>query len=160
MLGERLELAGIEFNIPRGWNPVIEGMMELMRKHAAKDTSKLGMSPDYAYSVDDGSVLVISRFIRSNQERAAFSSWALEVGQAYQDARTEHKLDMSWISLNNLEALQIFASDTATTHLKLLVNADEPVSIDFTIPKKVWQYQTPTVESSLGSMMRLESPTK
>ncbi|MBU1920646.1 hypothetical protein KKG66_07355, partial [bacterium] len=46
LLGERIDVADLEFAAPRGWSSVPEKIMEMMRKHAAKDTGKLGMIPE------------------------------------------------------------------------------------------------------------------
>lgn len=152
LLGKRVAVANLEFGIPKGWLEIPDNVMEMMRKHAAKDTGKLAMAPDYAYSSDNGTVLVVSRFLHPNQPGVKFSNWATEVGQTYSDTRTGHMTDATWITLNKIEALKITTYDLRTVHLKVLVDAKEPVSIDFTIPKDIWDSVKDYIGAALGSV--------
>ena len=153
-LGDQLEIAGLNLRVPLGWTPVIENVIDMMRKHAEKDTGKLSMIPEFAYSAENGSVLVISRFRRINQPDMKFTDWAMEVGRTYVRVREEKNTNLNWIAVSNIEALQVVTRDTRSVHLKIVANGSKPVSIDFTIPASIWPSQSTTIGSCIGSMKR------
>ena len=149
LLGERVKLGDVAVDAPRGWEQVSAMMMEYMRDHAGKEAGQYRLAPEISYTHPSGSVLVLSSF--ANPPEVEFAQFAMRVGAAYRAARAELNPQEQWITLNGLRALQVYAATESAVHLKIILGAGQPLSLDYTIPRQEWAAQRRAVESSIGS---------
>ena len=155
LLGQAISLGDLGMNAPAEWVPVDDQIMAYMRNHAAKEDGQYRLQPLLSYTHPSGSVLVISGF--ANEPTEKFRKFAARVGQSYRSAREKLKPRESWIAINGLDALQVYSATESTMHLKIIVGAGIPLSVDFTIPRQAWQQQRRAIESSLASV-HVKSP--
>jgi hypothetical protein len=124
--------------------------MMYMRDHAAKEDNIYRLDPIYSFTHSSGSVLVFSTFAIA--PTVEFQQFALRVYETYRKARAELYPQETWITLNGMRALQIYSATESTIHVKIILDAGEPLSLDYTIPRQAWDTERRDVESSLASV--------
>ncbi len=155
-LGDSARAGGIAFRVPKGWVPLEGDMFETLVSVAARDTSELGLAPVSAFRREGGGpLLLVSTFSKAVDLGANFIPWAGEVARVYRSQRGEAKFSEAWLSLGGVEALQIMGISESLVHLKIILHADEPVSLDYTVPRATWADEARAVESSLGSIRKI-----
>lgn len=100
-------------------------------------------------------MLLVSRFPKAAKLGPNFVPWAGEVAKVYREQRPESRVEEQWMSVSGVEALQLYSQSAQLIHLKILLNADEPVSLDYTVPAATWPNLARSVESSLGSLRKV-----
>lgn len=155
-LGASTEIGGIKFSVPKDWLLVDDDTMKKLTDVAKRDTSEMALAPVQAYKREGGGpMLLVSKFPRSIDLGARFIPWAGEVAKVYREQRPDILVQEQWMSLGGVEALQLVSRSPQLVHLKVILHADEPVSLDYTVPLNKWDDEVHSVESSLGSLRKV-----
>ena len=143
-------------SVPKHWLAVDSGTLAKLSSVAQRDTSKLALQPFMAYKHEQGGpMLLVSKFPRAVALDAQFIPWAGEVTRVYREQRPDVLVQEQWMSLSGVEALQLYSRSPQLVHLKIILHADEPVGLDFTVPLDKWEDEVHSIESSLGSIRKV-----
>ncbi|MCB9357671.1 MAG: hypothetical protein H6505_03770 [Calditrichaeota bacterium] len=155
-LGDSLSIGGVKLRAPAEWAPLDSETFETLTNVAARDTSKLGLTPVMAYRKPGGGpLLLVSTFAQPVDLGVSFIPWAGQVADVYRKQRPDAQFSEAWLSLGGVEALQIMGIGEKLVHLKLILHGDQPVSLDYTVPRTTWKDDVEYVESSLGSIRKI-----
>lgn len=155
-LGENAEVGGISLRVPKDWVLIDDETMTKLTDVAKRDTSQMALAPVKAYRrAGGGPMLLISKFPKAIDLGAGFIPWAGEVAKVYRVQRPDILVQEQWMSLGGVEALQLISRSPQLVHLKVILHADEPVSLDYTVPLNKWDEEVHSVESSLGSIRKV-----
>lgn len=155
-LGERTEVGGLSLSVPKDWLLVDDDTMTKLTDVAKRDTSQMALAPTQAFKREGGGpMLLISKFPRAIDLGRGFIPWAGEVAKVYREQRPDILVQEQWMSLGGVEALQLISRSPQLVHLKIILHADEPVSLDYTVPLNKWDEEVHSIESSLGSIRKV-----
>lgn len=155
-LGELVEAGGLRLHAPAGWIALDSAGMQQLIGVASRDTSEMQLRPERAFKrVGGGPMLLVSRFPKAIKLGAGFIPWAGQVAKVYRDQRTDVVVQEQWMSVSGVEALQLYSQSGKLVHVKIILNASEPVSLDYTVPVDLWPEEVRAVESSLGSLRKV-----
>ncbi|MBL0061774.1 MAG: hypothetical protein IPP40_09925 [bacterium] len=155
-LGELIEVGGLRLQAPAGWINLDSSAMQQLIGVASRDTSEMQLRPERAFKREGGGpMLLVSRFPKVVKLGPRFVPWAGEVAKVYRDQRKDVVVQEQWMSISGVEALQLYGQSAKLVHVKILLNADEPVSLDYTVPADMWPEEVRAVESSLGSLRKV-----
>ncbi len=155
-LGDLIEIGGVRLNAPADWVNLDSSAMQQLIGVAGRDTSAMQLRPEWAFKREGGGpMLLVSRFPKVLKLGARFIPWAGEVAKTYRDQRKDVVVQEHWMSVSGIEALQLYGQSAKLVHVKILLNADEPVSLDYTVPADMWPEEVRAVESSLGSLRKI-----
>ncbi|MCB9369747.1 MAG: hypothetical protein H6507_11615 [Calditrichaeota bacterium] len=156
LLGDDVTVGGVHLHAPADWLPVDTSVMRKLVDVAERDTTVMQLYPEQAFKPEDGGpMLLVSIFPKTVHLGTGFIPWAGEVAKSYREARPDVVVQEQWMSLSGVEALQLYAQSGQLVHVKILLNADQPVSLDYTVPAPIWPNQVRAVESSLGSLRKV-----
>lgn len=155
-LGEAITVGGLHFNVPVQWMPVDSEIMGKLMGVAKRDSSELQLQPEFAFKHQEGGpMLLVSTFPKAVHLGSGFIPWAGEVASAYRRSRPDVVVQEQWMSLGGVEALQLYGQSGQLVHVKVILNSDQPVSLDYTVPVPIWPQQVRAVESSLGTLRKV-----
>lgn len=155
-LGALIEVGGLRLHAPASWINLDSSAMQQLVGVASRDTSEMQLRPERAFKREGGGpMLLVSRFPKVVKLGAQFVPWAGEVAKVYRDQRKDVVVQEHWMSVSGVEALQLYAQSAKLVHVKILLNADEPISLDYTVPVDMWPEEVRAVESSLGSLRKV-----
>ncbi len=155
-LGTKISVGGVALYAPKGWEAVDSSSMVQLVGIAARDTSEMRLRPEWAFKTEGGGpMLLVSRFPRATRLGPNFVPWAGEVAKVYREQRPEARVEEQWMSVSGVEALQLYSQSAQLIHLKILLSAEGPGSLDYTVPATMWPNQVRSVESSLGSLRKV-----
>jgi len=155
-LGGAIEIADLRFHAPARWLEVDSSTFEKIANVAGRDTSVMQLQPTRVFKHENGGpMLLVSRFPRAVDLKENFVPWAGEVARVYRAQRKDTEIRESWIQIAGVDALQLVSTSAQLVHVKVILNANEPVSLDYTVPVAMWPVESVYIESSLGSLRRV-----
>ncbi|MBK6911174.1 MAG: hypothetical protein IPH10_09640 [bacterium] len=158
LLGSVIEVGGVRLQAPAQWAEVDSSTFARILDVAARDTSELRLLPTYVFKhVSGGPMLLVSTFPRAVDLQRDFLAWAGEVARVYREQRKDIEVREQWINIAGVRALQLFSRSPQLIHAKIILHADQPVSLDYTVPVSMWPTEARAVESSLGTLRRISS---
>lgn len=155
-LGEVVETGGVRFHAPKEWLLVDSETISQIAGVAKRDTTEMQLMPLYAFKREGGGpMLLVSTFPRAVHLGAGFIPWAGEVARVYKSQRTDAVVQEHWIHVGGIEALQLYSQSGTLVHVKIILHASEPVSLDYTVPVELWPEEVRAIESSLASLRKM-----
>jgi hypothetical protein len=154
-VGSEIGIGSVACKIPKGWGAADSLMIATLRKAASMDSSDFCTVPQAVYQDPaSGAFLKASLFARSIPSVQNFTTWGRRYVDQFHAAHRDLNMSEDWLTIGGLPVVQIMYSDDRQVHLKLAIEGNPPVGLEYTVPRDSWQGLTKFIESSVGSIRK------
>ncbi|MDD5089152.1 MAG: hypothetical protein PHI18_10205 [bacterium] len=158
-LGNPISRGGLVFCPPAGWEEADSAVMSAVRERLSDQTADdlLGELDLIYIHPTNGAVLIVTTLDTGTGGVGDFARWARRFVERYHAASPEVPVDEDWLRIGGVPAVQMYRADSARVLFKYLLLGDDLIGLDYSVPRTAWADELRAVESSVGTVRKVES---
>lgn len=156
-VSDSFKIGEVSVRIPAGWSAVSRVLLNQMQTGAANDSGQFRHQPMAAYSMEPSCRMLLSFIPEAAPTPDEFVWWARDLALVMKRVRTDATFQEAWIMLNGIRAMFLSARDNGMFQIKIVLETQPPVSIDYSFPTASSLTEDPKIRSSIASVKRVSA---
>jgi hypothetical protein len=154
-VGRELVLGQVHFRVPRGWNAADSGLGRTKVIELLGDSSGAGAHTPLLFWHDAAQAGMAARMADALAPGEDFLAWSVHSVREFQKLHAGQTISAQGLLVKGVRVVQVMLTDTDHVRFHLLIDAPQPVIVDYSLPQAELTAQLRAVESSIGTIRRI-----